>query len=95
VQKFASASSNLAVPSSPNDSDGAVLAVDTIDSKPGRRQSTRSWSKLPSKQLSKWFEEHIDFPYPNQAEREQLAKDCGLSLKQVNSKCKLSFNPIA
>lgn len=35
--------------------------------------------------LSKWFDDHYDNPYPTEAEKLQLAKECDLQLNQINN----------
>ena len=37
--------------------------------------------------LKKWFEEHIEHPYPTQREKDLLARQANLSLKQINDWC--------
>jgi len=34
--------------------------------------------------LTKWFEQHLDEPYPTEAEKKSLAEQCDISLLQVN-----------
>lgn len=44
--------------------------------------------KLPKEArqvLKSWFIEHIEDPYPSAEEKERLAKDAGINLKQVNT----------
>jgi hypothetical protein len=35
--------------------------------------------------LDNWFQQHINHPYPSTDEKHELSKDCGITVKQVNS----------
>ena len=35
--------------------------------------------------LNEWFDEHIDKPYPNKKEKEELARQCNMTIKQVST----------
>lgn len=49
----------------------------------GRPRGRKSLSEAATKVLTSWILEHQDDPYPNQTEKEMLARRSGLTVKQV------------
>jgi hypothetical protein len=48
-----------------------------------RPASRSNYSSVVTKILEKWFESHIDNPYPTEEERVQICKKTNLSRKQL------------
>ena len=52
------------------------------------KKAGRGKQKLPKEArqvLKSWYVEHIEDPYPSHEEKERLAKDAGINLKQVKT----------
>jgi hypothetical protein len=49
------------------------------------RKNKRALPKKAAEELSKWFYEHLNDPYPTEEEKSMLASQCGLTLVQVNN----------
>lgn len=47
------------------------------------RKSRRNFSKRAIEILSSYFFAHMDYPYPNDEQKEKLAKECNISAAQV------------
>ncbi|CAI5456769.1 unnamed protein product [Caenorhabditis angaria] len=45
----------------------------------------KNFDKQTTEILQRWFNEHISHPYPTDKEKEDLAKQCGIKLSQVNN----------
>ncbi|CAB3399541.1 unnamed protein product [Caenorhabditis bovis] len=49
----------------------------------GRKR--RNFDKETTEILQKWFNEHRESPYPSEEQKNELAKQCGIKLSQVNN----------
>ena len=50
-------------------------------------ENGRKKRKLPQKStklLSEWYEQHLDYPYPTEEEKQQLSTRCDMTVKQVS-----------
>lgn len=55
---------------------------------PSTQQTKKKRPNLPSHAksiLSEWFQNHVDHPYPTQAEKQELSSKTGLSLQKVDN----------
>ena len=49
----------------------------------GNRQGLRNFARWKKNLLLNWLKEHREEPYPSEAEKEELAKTCQLSVIQI------------
>lgn len=67
---------------------------------PYRPASRSNYSTVVTRILTKWFEAHIDNPYPTEEERVEICEKTGLTRKQlrvwlINSRKVRAFEPIS
>ena len=54
----------------------------------GKKRDMKARPNIPKEEkriLSKWFEEHVSYPYPKVREKERLSYQTGLSIKKVEN----------
>ncbi len=49
------------------------------------RRQRRNFSKIATEALNEYFYSHLSNPYPSEEEKEELARQCGISVAQVNN----------
>jgi len=49
------------------------------------RRKRRNFSKLAIEGLNEYFYSHLSNPYPSEEAKEELARQCGISVAQVNN----------
>ncbi len=54
------------------------------------RRKRRNFSKLAVEALNEYFYSHLSNPYPSEEAKEELARQCGISVGQVISHRKIS-----
>jgi len=54
------------------------------------RRKRRNFSKLAVEALNEYFYSHLSNPYPSEEAKEELARQCGISVGQVISHTKIS-----
>jgi len=47
------------------------------------RRKRRNFSKLSTETLNEYFYSHLSNPYPSEEAKEELARQCGISIAQV------------
>lgn len=60
----------------------------TISLNSGKKRNMKQRPNIPKEGkriLSKWFEEHVSYPYPKMHEKENLSYQTGLSIKKVEN----------
>ena len=68
--------------------DPTYTQADVSDYTPSTQQTKKKRPNLPSHAksiLSEWFQNHVDHPYPTQAEKQELSSKTGLSLQKVDN----------
>lgn len=48
------------------------------------RRKRRNFSKQATEVLNEYFYSHLSNPYPSEEAKEELAKQCGITISQVN-----------
>lgn len=48
------------------------------------RRKRRNFSKQATEVLNEYFYSHLSNPYPSEEAKEELAKQCGITVSQVN-----------
>ena len=62
-----------------------VLALRTEYITQAGAKKSRKLKPKATKTLTKWFEAHLDHPYPNEAEKQLLASESGVTVEQVTT----------
>ena len=57
-----------------------------------RRRKRRNFSKQSSEVLNEYFYSHVSNPYPSEEAKEELARNCGITVQQVS--CFFAVCPI-